>query len=95
MPRYDFRCHRCGDATERHSLSAVPDHSRCPHCGDVTRRIFSSTYLSSAGSPAARLLDYTVSTASDPPVVSSLPPARRSRSQPTTTDPRHIRLPRP
>jgi len=42
MPRYDFRCSRCGPFEVRAELSVVGGGAACPSCGALAVRMFSA-----------------------------------------------------
>jgi putative FmdB family regulatory protein len=41
MPRYDYRCSRCGDLEVLRPIGTAPPQAKCPRCGDTARRVFS------------------------------------------------------
>jgi len=94
VPTYGYDCPRCGAFDLVRPMVEASAPAACPECGDPARRVWGAPALR-AGDPAARrALDASARSADSPPVVSSLPANRRGRP-PTTTDPRHLRLPRP
>lgn len=94
MPIYEYRCPDCGDFERLLPMGAATPRSACPGCGSASRRLMSGPGLSRAGSPAARLIEDTERTASEPDVVAA-PPPRPARPSRTTGNPLHRTLPRP
>ncbi|MFF2556450.1 FmdB family zinc ribbon protein [Nocardia sp. NPDC058058] len=92
MPLYEFRCRDCGSFDRSFSMAAVPDAADCPECAGSSRRQVGGGAFVRPGSAAARLIDATTRTASEPAVVGA--PAGRSRA-PVTRNPLHRKLPRP
>ena len=40
MPRYTYRCQKCGEFDDRSSMANMDDPKNCPGCGEVCPRIF-------------------------------------------------------
>ena len=93
MPTYSYRCTSCGTFDLIRPMSAVAPQEPCPDCAGPARRVFGAPALRSL-TPAVRgALAAQERSADAPTVVTSAPPSpRRTR---TTTDPRHLSLPRP
>lgn len=66
----------------------------CPDCALPAARVYGAPALRGLDPTARRALDASARSADSPQVVSSVP-GRSRRATPTTTDPRHARLPRP
>lgn len=77
------------------SMAEVPQETDCRVCGARARRAVTAPHLSRTGSSAFRLMDRSAKSASEPEVVSSLPPASGRQRQATTRNPLHAKLPRP
>lgn len=96
MPIYEFRCEICARFEQSHPMGLVPDLVDCPTCRAPARRMMSAPHLSAAGSAAFRLVEKTARSASEPEVVESTRPERRSGTGASvTTNPLHRKLPRP
>lgn len=65
----------------------------CPQCGEPGRRTWGAPALRGVDPALRRALDADARRADSPDVVAS-PPPQRGRTK-YTTDPRHLRLPRP
>ena len=94
MPTYGYRCSRCGGFDLVRPMSQAAAEAACPECGESARRVFGTPALRALEPGLGRALDASARSADAPQVVSSVP-GRRRRATPTTTDPRHARLPRP
>ncbi|MFE6857766.1 zinc ribbon domain-containing protein [Nocardia sp. NPDC057668] len=92
MPSYQFDCHTCGSFDRTFSMAEVPAATACPVCASACRRRFGGAPLIHPGSAAARLIDATQRTASEPGVVGA--PAGRGPGR-ITRNPLHRKLPRP
>jgi putative FmdB family regulatory protein len=100
VPTYTFRCPGCGPFDARLAMSALTDSTPCPDCGDDAPRGVTAPALN-AGGTTHRIAAAHERSAHAPGVVNAVPsggapgsrPAQPPR--PTTTDPRHARLPRP
>ncbi|WP_067813319.1 FmdB family zinc ribbon protein [Nocardia inohanensis] len=92
MPLYEFRCRDCGSFDRSFSMAAVPDLTECPGCAAASRRQVGGGAFVRPGSAAARLIEATRRTASEPAVVGA-PKGRVSA--PVTRNPLHRKLPRP
>lgn len=96
MPIYEYRCTRCSIFEMIHPMGAAPDFEPCPTCRAPSTRKISAPNFSHAGSNAARLIDSTIQSASEPQVIKSqLPAGGRRKSQAYTSNPLHQKLPRP
>jgi putative FmdB family regulatory protein len=93
VPTYSYRCAACGTFDLIRPMSAATPQEPCPECAGPARRVFGAPALRSL-TPAVRgALTAQERSADAPEVVRSVPPGpRRTR---TTTDPRHLSLPRP
>jgi len=77
-------------------MGSAPDTVDCPTCRAPARRLMSAPHLSAAGSAAFGLIDSSARSASEPEVVESALPGRRSGSGAQfTANPLHLKLPRP
>ncbi|ALU39191.1 hypothetical protein AS188_04835 [Kocuria flava] len=94
MPLYEYRCPACGVFEALRSMGAAGAEQACPGCGAPARRLMSAPGLSRTGSAAARLIERTEATASEPGVVAAPPPGPRTGPR-RSTNPLHRRLPRP
>ena len=94
MPRYGYRCRRCGGFDLVRPMAEAQPEAACPDCGEAARRVFGSPALRGLDPSLRRALDAGARSADAPLVVSSVP-GRARPVTPTTTDPRHARLPRP
>ncbi|WP_188830143.1 FmdB family zinc ribbon protein [Nocardia camponoti] len=92
MPLYRFSCVDCGGFDQSFSMSTVPAAVECPACEAPSRRGFAVAGLLNTGSQAARLIEATTRTASEPAVVGA--PIGRGGA-PVTRNPLHRKLPRP
>jgi putative FmdB family regulatory protein len=94
LPTYGYRCPRCGGFDLVRPMSEAGAAATCPDCGETARRVFGAPALRALDPGVRRALDAGARSADAPQVVSSVP-GRSRRATPTTTDPRHARLPRP
>ncbi|WP_031468281.1 FmdB family zinc ribbon protein [Sciscionella sediminilitoris] len=92
MPIYDYRCPSCGISEHSYPMREAPPALDCA-CGLPARKLVTAARLGKGSSTAMRLLDQTGSTASEPAVVRSPPPAAPNR--PVSRNPLHAKLPRP
>jgi putative FmdB family regulatory protein len=96
MPTYEYRCSTCEPFDAFFALAKVPDTLACPFCGEDASRRMTAPHFSATSPAAYQLLDRTARTADTPDVVTGAPPGSRSSSGTRyTTDPNHLRLPRP
>ena len=96
MPIYEFRCDVCARFEQTHPMGSAPDTVDCPTCRAPARRLMSAPHLSAAGSAAFGLIDSSARSASEPEVVETALPGRRSGSGAQfTANPLHRKLPRP
>ena len=93
MPTYGFDCSGCGAFDLVRPMTQASEPATCPACGGPARRTWGAPALRGVDPAVRRALDASVRSADAPTVVSSVPPRRRGLR--TTTDPRHLRLPRP
>jgi putative FmdB family regulatory protein len=94
MPGYTYRCGECGPFEVRRPLAEPSDQPcHCPSCGRRARRVFDVPGLRAVAPALRRALDAEARGAEPPAVVAGPGPA--ARRTPTSTDPRHRRLPRP
>ncbi|WP_405135206.1 FmdB family zinc ribbon protein [Nocardia sp. NBC_01388] len=91
VPLYEFHCRDCGSFDRSYSMAEVPAAADCPDCAGESRRHMGGAFVR-PGSAAARLIDATTRTASEPAVVAA--PAGRGGA-PVTRNPLHRKLPRP
>jgi len=94
VPTYGYDCPRCGAFDLVRPMARASEPAACPQCGDVARRVWGAPALRGVDPAVRRALDGSARSAEAPDVVSSVPPSGRRRSG-YTTDPRHLRLPRP
>ncbi|HEY2225564.1 zinc ribbon domain-containing protein [Actinomycetospora sp.] len=97
MPTYAFRCPACGPFDARLAMSALTDSTTCPDCGGDAPRGITAPGLNTGGD-AHRIAAAHERSAHAPDVVHAIPSGRAPGApppRPTTTDPRHGRLPRP
>ncbi|MGE3287677.1 MAG: FmdB family zinc ribbon protein [Pseudonocardia sp.] len=94
MPTYGYDCARCGTFDLIRPMAQAGDAALCPVCGASGRRIWAAPALRSGDPALRRALDASAASADAPPVVDRVP-GRSRRATRTTTDPRHLRLPRP
>lgn len=96
MPIYEFICEICARFEQVHPMSRVPDLVDCPRCQAPARRVMSAPHLSASGSAAFGLIEQSARSASEPEVVRSTSPGRRSGAGArVTANPLHRKLPRP
>lgn len=96
MPIYEYRCPDCAVFERVFGMQSVPDSLNCPTCPGTARRRISAPRLSKVDSAAFGLIEATERSASEPAVVSSPAPGRRSGPrQKYTSNPLHQKLPRP
>ncbi len=91
MPTYGFDCARCGTFDLVRPMAQAGASAPCSGCGEPGRRRWGAPALRSLDPALTRALDASARTAEAPGVVDGVP-SRRPRY---TTDPRHLRLPRP
>lgn len=91
MPLYEFHCRDCGGFDRSYPMAQVPASADCPECAGASRRLLGGAFVR-PGSAAARLIEATTRTASEPAVVGA--PTGRG-SAPVTRNPLHRKLPRP
>jgi putative FmdB family regulatory protein len=94
MPTYGYDCARCGAFDLIRPMARAGDTALCPGCGAPARRLFGAPALRSVDPALRRALDASAASADAPPVVDRVP-GRSRRATRVTTDPRHLRLPRP
>jgi putative FmdB family regulatory protein len=96
VPTYSYRCAFCGPFDLIRPMSAVTPQECCPDCAAPARRVFGAPVLRSMTPVVRDALTAQERSADAPEVVTSVPTGppgpRRFR---TTTDPRHLSLPRP
>jgi putative FmdB family regulatory protein len=93
MPTYGYDCARCGAFDLVRPMAEASAPAACPQCGEPGRRTWGAPGLSAVDPALRRALDADARRADTPDVVTS-PPARPGRVR-RSTDPRHLRLPRP
>lgn len=97
MPTYVYRCPACGPFERSSSMRTVADTLPCPACEASSGRTVTAPALHAGGTTRAVAAAHERA-AHAPGVVSAVPPGRApgaAPTRPTTTDPRHARLPRP
>ena len=94
MPTYGYHCADCGAFDLVRPMAQAGESAKCPGCGAPGRRRWGAPALRSVDPALTRALDASARSAEAPDVVGSVPPARRRRTR-YTSDPRHLRLPRP
>jgi putative FmdB family regulatory protein len=96
VPTYSYRCTACGPFDLIRPMSAVAPQEPCPGCARTARRVFGAPALRSLNPAVRHVLAAQERSADAPEIVTSVPTGppgpRRTR---TTTDPRHLSLPRP
>jgi putative FmdB family regulatory protein len=92
VPTYGFDCARCGTFDLVRPMAEASEPVTCPSCGGPARRTWGAPGLRGVDPALRRALDASTRSADAPEVVHAVPPRRRTRY---TTDPRHLRLPRP
>ncbi|MFC7373752.1 MULTISPECIES: FmdB family zinc ribbon protein [unclassified Brachybacterium] len=95
MPLYEFRCESSHVHEVMLPINAEAREATCPACGGASVRLISSARLGRLGFDRAQLIERTQASADAPGVVDRIPGTGSGNSAPTTTDPRHARLPRP
>jgi putative FmdB family regulatory protein len=93
VPTYGYDCVTCGAFDLVRPMSQVDAPAPCPSCDEPGRRLFGAPSLRSLDPALTRAVDASARTAEAPGVVDRLPSSRRRTRY--TTDPRHLRLPRP
>ncbi|MFG1782615.1 FmdB family zinc ribbon protein [Rhodococcus oryzae] len=93
VPYYQFTCRSCGSFDSNYTMADVPLESACPRCANPSARSLGGAGLIRTQSAAARLIDQTKRTASEPAVVGAPPPSTGNRA--FTRNPVHRKLPRP
>ena len=94
MPTYQYRCGTCGRFELVRPMAEVQASASCPGCGEVARRVFGLPGVTFVDPAVRTALDASARSADSPQVVTHVP-GRARRATPTTTDPRHAKLPRP
>ncbi|MFC7656756.1 zinc ribbon domain-containing protein [Pseudonocardia benzenivorans] len=94
LPTYTFRCADCGEYDLSRPMAEAGDPAPCPTCAGDSRRVFGSPGLRKLDPTLRRALDASGRSSDAPAVVNSVP-GRSRVAFPTSTDPRHARLPRP
>jgi putative FmdB family regulatory protein len=93
VPTYGFDCSGCGAFDLVRPMAQASKPAACPACNEPARRTWGALALRAVDPGLRRALDASARTADAPDVVRSIPPRRRGVR--TTTDSRHLRLPRP
>jgi putative FmdB family regulatory protein len=93
VPTYGYDCAGCGGFDLVRPMSQASEPAECPGCGESGRRVFGAPSLRSVDPALTRALDASAHTAEAPGVVDRVPSSRRRTRY--TSDPRHLRLPRP
>jgi putative FmdB family regulatory protein len=93
VPTYGYDCARCGPFDLVRPMAQASAPAACPQCGDPGRRVWGAPALRGLDPALRGALDADARRADSPDVVAA-PPTRRGRTR-HTTDPRHLRLPRP
>ena len=96
MVTYEYTCDDHGLTEVNLPMGTAPATGSCRVCDQPARRVFARPMISTANQTAMRIIDSTKATSDRPDVVSSIPPTRRRRSQPTAPpNPLLRKLPRP
>ena len=96
MPTYEYRCTTCEPFDAFFALARVPDTLVCPFCGEQATRRMTAPHFSAASASSRRLLDATGRTAETPDIITgSLPANPHASGTRYTSNPAHLRLPRP
>jgi len=93
VPTYGYHCAGCGGFDLVRPMSQAGEPAQCPGCGESGRRVFGAPLLRSVDPALTRALDASARTAESPGVVDRVPSSRHRTRY--TSDPRHLRLPRP
>lgn len=93
MATYTYRCEVDGPVDVRCAIGTAPATIDCPACGGRSARMITAPMLGLADRGRMAVLDRAESSRSEPPVVSAIPTAPRTRGR--RPDPRTARLPRP
>ncbi|MEV4834584.1 FmdB family zinc ribbon protein [Nonomuraea sp. NPDC049486] len=93
MATYGYRCPHCRDIEVAFPIGTAPAAVRCPDCGATSTRMFSAPMLARTPAALAARLRRAERSASEPEVVTSLPPRRAPAAVPV--HPATGRLPRP
>jgi putative FmdB family regulatory protein len=94
VPTYGYHCAHCGAFDLVRPMAQASAPAACPRCGEPGRRVWGAPALRGVDPALRRALDADARRADAPDVVGALAPNRRGRVK-HTTDPRHLRLPRP
>ena len=94
MATYAYRCTVDGPVDVVRPIGTAPDSVACPRCGAPSPRMITAPMLGLADRGRTDLIDRTEASRTAPPVVSRLPPARRTAPA-RRPDPRTAALPRP
>lgn len=96
MVTYEYTCDDHGPTEVNLPMGTAPATGSCRVCEQPARRVFARPMVSTSDQTALRIIDSTKATSDRPMVVTSLPPTRRSRSQPPASlNPLLKKLPRP
>jgi putative FmdB family regulatory protein len=93
VPTYGYDCARCGAFDLVRPMTQVSKPATCPQCGEPGRRVWGAPALRGLDPALRGALDADARRADTPDVVGA--PAPRPGRVRRTTDPRHLRLPRP
>jgi putative FmdB family regulatory protein len=91
VPTYGYDCAACGAFDLVRPMAQIDEPAACPRCGEPGRRTWGAPALRSVDPAVSRARDASARSAEAPAIVDRVP-SRRTRY---TTDPRHLRLPRP
>lgn len=94
MPTYSYRCPGCGPFDLVRPMARASEAASCPGCGGAGTRVWGAPALRALAPGVRRALDADARSATDPAVVGAPTPSPRRRTR-YTSDPRHLRLPRP
>ncbi len=96
MVTYEYTCDDHGPTEVNLPMGTAPATGSCRVCDQPARRVFAPPMISNANQNAMRIIDSTKATSDRPEVVTSIPPKRRRRNQPTAPlNPLLKKLPRP
>ncbi|MEU8251362.1 FmdB family zinc ribbon protein [Nonomuraea sp. NPDC048916] len=93
MATYGYRCPHCSDIEVAFPIGTAPAAVPCPDCGATSVRVFSTPMLARTPAAVSAQLQRAERSASEPEVVTSLPPRRTAGA--VTIHPATSRLPRP
>ncbi|WP_424535529.1 FmdB family zinc ribbon protein [Sphaerisporangium viridialbum] len=93
MAIYGYRCPHCSDIEVTFPIGTAPAAVPCPDCGATSIRVFSTPMLARTPAAMSAQLQRAERSASEPEVVTSLPPRRAAGA--VAIHPATSRLPLP